>query len=153
VVNQLTVEEPENEMAYETSNPGASGANATAGLSDDARESSEGLSGAAATAAAEAKAAASNLGQKATRKAEQVRVSAAEKLSTVASAMHAGGERIAGAAHRAGDALDSGAEYVRGNELSEMMDDLGALVRNHPGSALLCAAALGFVLGRAAYRR
>lgn len=139
-------------MAYETSNPEAGRPRAPAGLGDDALSASEDLRDAATAAASAAKAAASSLGYKATRKAEQLRSSTAERLDSVASAVHTGGERVASAAHRAGDALASGADYVRGNEVADMMDDLVDLVRNHPGPALLCAAALGFVLGRAVYR-
>jgi len=139
-------------MAYETSNPEGSRPNAPAGRSDDALSASEELRAAATAAASEAKAAASTLGYKATRRAEQLRTSTAERLDTAASAVHAGGERVASAAHRAGDALASGADYVRENEVTDMMDDLVELVRSHPGPALLCAAALGFVLGRAVYR-
>jgi ElaB/YqjD/DUF883 family membrane-anchored ribosome-binding protein len=137
-------------MAYETSN--STGRTSGSGLGDDTLRASEDLSSDAAAAAAEVKAAASNLGYEAARRAEQVRASAAERLDGVASAVHAGGERAASAAHRAGDALASGAQYVRATEFADMADDVLDLVRNNPGPALLCAAALGFVLGRALYR-
>ena len=84
--------------------------------------------------------------------AERLRTSAAHGLDSAADAVHAGGERVASAAHRAGDALASGAEYVRDNVVRDIVDDLAEVVRNHPGPALLCAAALGFVLGRSVYR-
>jgi ElaB/YqjD/DUF883 family membrane-anchored ribosome-binding protein len=131
-------------MAYET--------NAPAGRSDDTLRSSEDLSDAAAEAASEAEAVVSDLGHEATRRAEHMRTSAAEGLDSAASAVHAGGEQVANAARRAGDALAAGAEYVRGNEVADMLDDLVDVVRNHPAPALLCAAALGFVLGRAVSR-
>ncbi|HET9329226.1 MAG TPA: hypothetical protein VFO23_01750 [Steroidobacteraceae bacterium] len=83
---------------------------------------------------------------------ERLRGSAASGLTSAADAVHAGGERVASAAHRAGDALASGAEYVRDNDVRDMVDDLAEVVRNNPGPALLCAAALGFVLGRSVYR-
>ena len=85
--------------------------------------------------------------------AERLRSSAASGLNSAADAVHAGGERVASAAHRAGDALASGADYVRDNDVRDMVDDLAQVVRNNPGPALLCAAALGFVLGRSVYRR
>jgi ElaB/YqjD/DUF883 family membrane-anchored ribosome-binding protein len=127
-------------MAYETSDPQAGRPDAPAGLSDDMPPTSE------------AKTAASHLRHEAARKADQLRTPAAEKLDSVAGAVHAGGERVASAAHRAGAALTSGAEYIRGNEIADMLDDVVGLVRDNPGPALVCAAALGFVLGRAVYR-
>ena len=84
--------------------------------------------------------------------AARLRSSAASGLDSAADAMHASGERVASAAHRAGDALASGAEYVRAHEVRDIVDDLAEVVRNNPGPALLCAAALGFVLGRSVYR-
>jgi len=84
--------------------------------------------------------------------AERLRSSAAHGLDSAADAVHAGGERVASTAHRAGDALASGAEYVRDHDVRDMVDDLAQVVRNNPGPALLCAAALGFVLGRSVYR-
>ncbi len=127
-------------MAYETSDPQAGRPDAPAGLSDDTLPTSEDLSHA------------SHLRHEATRKADQLRTPAAARLDSVAGAVHAGGDRVASAAHRAGDALASGAEYIRGNEIADMLDDVADLVRNNPGPALFCAAALGFVLGRAVYR-
>ena len=82
----------------------------------------------------------------------RLRSSAANGLDSAADAVHAGGERVAGAAHRAGDALASGAEYVRDHDVRDMVDDLAEVVRKNPGPALLCAAALGFVLGRSVHR-
>ena len=84
--------------------------------------------------------------------AERLRSSAANGLDSAADAVYSGGERMANAAHRAGDALASGAEYVRDHDVRDMIDDFAEVVRNNPGPALLCAAALGFVLGRSVYR-
>jgi ElaB/YqjD/DUF883 family membrane-anchored ribosome-binding protein len=139
-------------MAYETSSSEAGRASAPTGLGDDALRASDDLSGAAAAAASEAKAAARNLRDKVTAGAEQARNSAAEGLESASSAMHSGGERVARAAHRAGDALAHGAAYVRRNEITDMLEDVADLVRDNPGPALVCAAALGFMLGRAFYR-
>lgn len=95
----------------------------------------------------------SDLGRNARARAEKVRASAASGLDSAAGAMHAGGDRVASAAHRTGDALASGAKYLRANDPGEMVDDFMGLLRNNPGPALLCAAAMGFLLGRAVYRR
>jgi ElaB/YqjD/DUF883 family membrane-anchored ribosome-binding protein len=139
-------------MAYETRNSETGRSDAPAGLGDDRPVGSEKWGDSAAAVASEAKAAASSLGRKAARGAEQLRTSAAEGLESAAGAVHAGGERLAGAVHRTGDALASGAEYLRGNEVADMASDLVSLVRNNPGPALVCAAAVGFLLGRAVYR-
>jgi ElaB/YqjD/DUF883 family membrane-anchored ribosome-binding protein len=101
---------------------------------------------------AEAQAAASELGRKAARKAEQVRTRAAEGLESAAKSVHAGGERVASAAHSAADALSSSAHYVRENEMRDMLEDMLDVVRSNPGAALLGAAALGFLIGRAISR-
>ncbi len=63
-----------------------------------------------------------------------------------------GGARVAGAAHGAADALHSGADYLREHDMRQMVDDLREVVRNNPGVALLGAAALGFLVGRAVSR-
>lgn len=152
VLNDLTVGKPENEMAYETRDSEPDRANTPPGVGDDVLPGSEDLNAAAAAGTAEVKAAASNFRFTVKGRAERMRTSTAEGLDSAASAAHAGGERVASAAHRTGDALASGAEYVREHDVADMMDDLLDLVRNNPGPALLCAAALGFVLGRAVYR-
>jgi ElaB/YqjD/DUF883 family membrane-anchored ribosome-binding protein len=140
-------------MAYETSKSEAGRTDAPTGIGDDTPRASEDWRDTAAAAASEARSTASNLGRKAAKTAEKVRTSTAEGLHSAASSVHAGGERMASAAHRVGDALATGAEYVRRNEVADMADDLMDLVRNHPGPALVCAAALGFLLGRSVYRR
>lgn len=100
----------------------------------------------------EAQAAAAELGRKAARKTEQARSRAAEGLDSAARSMHAGGERVAGAVHTAADALSSSAQYMREHELRDMLDDMLEVVRSNPGAALLGAAALGFLIGRAMTR-
>jgi len=100
----------------------------------------------------QAQGAAADLGRKAARRAEQVRGRAAEGLDSAAKSVHAGGERVAHAAHSAADALSSSARYVRENDLRDMVDDMLDVVRDNPGPALLGAAALGFLIGRAISR-
>src|ERR1700683_2386012 len=116
-------------MVYETNSPGAN-----------------------LSAASEARSAAAELAHKASRKVDQVRATAADSLDTAASAVDKGGERVASAAHGAAGAISSGAQCVRAHGARHMIDDLAQLVKNNPGPALLGAAALGFVLGRALSR-
>jgi cobalamin biosynthesis protein CobD/CbiB len=59
---------------------------------------------------------------------------------------------VASAAHSAADAVTQGAEYLRANDVQTMKSDLMEVVRRNPGPALLGAAAVGFLLGRALSR-
>jgi ElaB/YqjD/DUF883 family membrane-anchored ribosome-binding protein len=126
-------------MVFETKSPGANRLNEPSGLSENT--------------ASEARSAAADLGRKASRKADQIRTTAAESLDTAASAVHTGAERVASAAHSAAEALTSGAQYVRKHDARDMIDDLMQLVKNNPGPAVLGALALGFVVGRGFSRR
>lgn len=78
----------------------------------------------------------------------------AETASTVRERSEAlpGGPRVREFAHAAADRLSSTANYMRTHDLSRMGDDVESVVRNHPGPALLVAAAFGFLLGRALAR-
>ena len=95
---------------------------------------------------------AQEVGAKAAQRADQARVSAASGMDTVASSLHQQGDRMASAAHTAADAVSHGAEYLRANDVETMMSDFVDVIRRNPGPALLGAAALGFLLGRALSR-
>ena len=93
-----------------------------------------------------------DVGEKAARRADRARVSAASGLDTLSSTLHKRGDNVASAAHHAADAVHSGAEYLRAHDVETMMSDLKDVVRRNPGLALLGAAALGLILGRALSR-
>jgi ElaB/YqjD/DUF883 family membrane-anchored ribosome-binding protein len=93
-----------------------------------------------------------DVGTKAARGADRARVSAASGLDTLSSTLHKRGDNVASAAHHAADAMHSGAEYLRANDVETMMSDLMDVVRRNPGLALLGAAAVGLILGRALSR-
>jgi ElaB/YqjD/DUF883 family membrane-anchored ribosome-binding protein len=93
-----------------------------------------------------------DVGTKAAGRADRARVSAASGLDTVASTLHKRGDNVASAAHHAADAVHSGAEYLRAHDVETMTRDLMDAVRRNPGLALLGAAALGLILGRALSR-
>jgi ElaB/YqjD/DUF883 family membrane-anchored ribosome-binding protein len=93
-----------------------------------------------------------DVGAKAARRADRARVGAAAGLETVASTLHEKGDRVATAAHSTADAVASGAEYLRDNDVQTMMSDLMEVMRRNPGRTLLGAAAVGFLLGRALSR-
>jgi ElaB/YqjD/DUF883 family membrane-anchored ribosome-binding protein len=98
------------------------------------------------------KAKAQDVGARAAKRADRARVSAASGLDTLSSTLHKRGDNVASAAHHAADAVHSGAEYLRGHDVETMMGDLMDAVRRNPGLALLGAAALGLILGRALTR-
>jgi hypothetical protein len=106
-------------------------------------------------AATESKARAADLGHTASDTTNQARATAAAGLRAAAGAISdnadelPGGNRARRAAHRAANALSSGAEYVRDNGVRDMMDDAMGVVKNNPGAALLGAVAIGFLVGRA----
>ena len=93
-----------------------------------------------------------DVGVKAAKRADRARVSAASGLDTVANTLHKRGDNVASAAHHAADAVHSGAEYLRAHDVETMTRDLMDAVRRNPGLALLGAAALGLILGRALSR-
>lgn len=104
-------------------------------------------------AASEAKARIADLGWKAADTADQARSAAAARLSNAGEALEEGaaegGNRVRRAAHATAKALSGSADYIRDNSARDMMDDAMDVVKNNPGVALLGAAALGFVVGRA----
>ena len=107
-----------------------------------------------ASIAARAKTAASGAAQLAADKIDDGRASAAEGLDSAASSIHRkaddlpGGESVRGAAHATANALSSTADYIRENDVKDMLDDAQKLVRNNPGFALLAAGFLGFLIAR-----
>lgn len=111
-------------MAYESTHPGV----ANPGASSEPTASAPGSSSAG--------------------KAERARRRAAAGLEGAAQSVHAGVERAAGAGHSAGNALSSGAQYLREHDAGAMMEDVMDVIRNNPGVAILGAAALGFLVGR-----
>lgn len=101
---------------------------------------------------AEVKRTAADLGRKAAHKAEQARSGTASGMDSAASTLHEGTERLSNVGHSTAEALESGADYVREHDLNSMVSDLMKVVRNNPGPALLSAAALGFLVGKALAR-
>jgi hypothetical protein len=63
-----------------------------------------------------------------------------------------GGEKIAGAASRTADTMESAADYVRDSDLEDMFADVKRILKEHPGAALVAVAAAGFLLARALSR-
>lgn len=116
---------------------------------------SSGLGAQLSGATARAKEKAVELGQTATETIDSQRDTAASGLDTAASAIHAradqlpGGQTVSGLAHSAADTLTSTADYVRQNDVKSMVADVEQIVKKNPGPALLAAAVVGFLVGRA----
>ena len=110
------------------------------------------------TRAGEVKSKVSDMARTAADSIDQARPAAARGLDSAASAIHdqadrlPGGDRVSGFAHSAADRLSSTADYVRRNDLNSVRGDVEALVKNNPGPALVAAAAVGFLIGRAITR-
>lgn len=134
-------------MSYEPNSPGNENAGESTGIGDRSSRATSELKGKA-----------QSVGRRAAERADDARRAAAGSMDSMANTLHQkadslpGGERVAGAAHSAADALASGAEYVRDHDVQDMMQDLLEVVRNNPGAALLGAVALGFLVGRAVSR-
>jgi hypothetical protein len=114
--------------------------------------SDTGLGSQIADATAGIKDKAVELGQTA---ADTLNSTAASGLSNAAETIRSradqlpGGDRVSGLAHSAADTLTSTADYVRQNDLKDMLADVEQVVKRHPGPALLAAVFAGFLVGRA----
>lgn len=122
------------------------------GLASDAVSA---VSEKASDAATQVKDKASDIGRTAAEKIDKNRDSAASGIETAAATLHEkaeslpGGEKVTKLAHATADKLSSTADYVREHDVNSMMQDVERLVKNNPGPALLAAAAIGFLVGRA----
>jgi len=89
---------------------------------------------------------------------DEGRTMVAERLDSAASTIEdragdlPGGSRVKEFAQAAADRLGTTADYMRSHDAKRMMADVETVVRNNPGPALLVAAALGFLIGRAVVR-
>jgi ElaB/YqjD/DUF883 family membrane-anchored ribosome-binding protein len=70
---------------------------------------------------------------------------AADRLHDTASS---GRGKIAGLADRTANALDSTGRWVREMETRDVVGEVTAMAKRHPGASLVAAAAIGFLLGR-----
>jgi ElaB/YqjD/DUF883 family membrane-anchored ribosome-binding protein len=106
-------------------------------------------------AAGQVKQKVSDLGRTASDKIDEHRDATASGLEKASSALHEkaeslpGGDKVSGLAHATADKLGSTADYVREHDVNSMMADVEAFVKKNPGRALLGAAVVGFLVGRA----
>ena len=64
-----------------------------------------------------------------------------------------GGEKVASAAYRAADVMETAADYLDERDIGEILADMRQLVTKHPGATLATAVGVGFLLARAFSRR
>jgi ElaB/YqjD/DUF883 family membrane-anchored ribosome-binding protein len=89
----------------------------------------------------------SDMARTATKKIDEGRSMAADRLDSAVSAVQERVGELPG-----GQRVKELADYVRSHDAKRMMADVETVVKNNPGPALLVAAAFGFVLGRALTR-
>jgi ElaB/YqjD/DUF883 family membrane-anchored ribosome-binding protein len=99
----------------------------------------------------------SEMGRDAAEKLDNSRPAAARGLDSAASALRDAADNVPGSTGRGfaratADRLNTTADYVRANHMSDMADDVMQLIKERPGLSLIVAAALGFVVGRALTR-
>jgi hypothetical protein len=95
---------------------------------------------------------ASQLGSSVSQTMDRQRETAAKGLDKAASSLHDGIGSAAKAGHGLADGMVSTASYIRDHNFSDMGNDLMEVCRRHPVQAIVSAAALGFLLGRAVRR-
>ena len=80
------------------------------------------------------------------RAAAQVLTQAASAIRDDATNMSGG---VTSAANSAADQMEATATYIRRRTIGQMTGDLTRFIKRHPASAVMIAAAVGVVLGRA----
>lgn len=68
-----------------------------------------------------------------------------DKMSQLA---HSQTDKISHLAHSAADRIQVGADYLRGRNVEQIIEDLRGLVKKYPGRSLAAAAILGFLIAR-----
>ena len=101
-----------------------------------------------------------NSGEEPKRADDSKRAAVAASLDKAALKVQAGGEKVGNAALGAGEKvghlaqsaaekLEATAQYVRDHDRKDMMSDVEAFAKKHPGKSLLAVALVGFLAGRA----
>ena len=89
---------------------------------------------------------------------DESRSTAADGLDSAASALHdraddlPGGDGVRNFARATANRISTSADYVRSHDAKRMMADVETFVKGNPGSALVVAAAFGFLFARALSR-
>jgi len=86
---------------------------------------------------------------------ESKRESIASAIDGAADRLHdtaSGRGRLAGLADRTANVLDSTGRWVRDVEARDVVGEVTAMAKRHPGASLVAAVAIGFLLGRSLTR-
>jgi len=117
----------------------------TQDLADKVRTGdTEGIRNVVSDAAEQARKRAQEFGKQAKEKVDQGRSGTADAMDNTAEKIGKAGASSAG---KVSDGLHSAADYVRSNDVSSMMSDLGSAIKSNPVPAMITAVALGFVIG------
>lgn len=98
---------------------------------------------------------AAKYGQKAVEAIDSRRGAAASGIENAASNLRKrasdlpGGDTVSGYARQTADKLSQTADYIRDHEVKDMAGELQGYVKAHPTQAILGAAIVGFLAGRA----
>lgn len=106
----------------------------------------------AAGVASKIKDKASQFGSTLSQTADRQRENAAKGLDRAASSLHEGVGSAAKAGHGLADGMSSTASYLRNHSFGEMGTDVMDVCRRYPAQAMISAAVLGFIVGRAIRR-
>ena len=106
----------------------------------------------AAGVASKIKDKASQFGSSLSQTAERQRENAAKGLDRAAVILHDGIGSAAKAGHGVADGMSSTASYIGSHSFGEMGTDVMEVCRRHPVQAMISAAVLGFIVGRAIRR-
>jgi hypothetical protein len=106
----------------------------------------------AAGVASKIKDKASHFGSSLSQTADRQRENAAKGLHRAALTLHDGIGSAAKAGHGFADGMTSTASYIRSHSFGEMGTDAMDVCRRHPVEAMISAAVLGFIVGRAIRR-
>jgi ElaB/YqjD/DUF883 family membrane-anchored ribosome-binding protein len=101
-----------------------------------------------AKAPSEAKDLALDFGRRASEQIDAQRQPIADTLNRTASAIHRQVDAAANAFHRTADRLESTAQYVKENDLEDMMKKARRLAKRYPGMSLAIGVAIGLVVAK-----
>ena len=102
---------------------------------------------------------ATEIGGRAAAAFDEKRDAIARALDAAASSLQAsvdslpGGPKVARAAQSTAATMEKAADYVRDQDLKNMLSDIAGVAKRHPGATLLAATALGFLVVRAVVGR
>lgn len=126
-------------------NPYDEGMGSSERLTDDIQERAAGIG-------SKIKEKASQIGSTVSQSVDRQRETAAKGLDRAASTLHGSGDSAAKAAHSLAGGMESTASYLRDHSVGDMGSDVMEVCKRHPVQAMISAAVIGFVVGRALRR-